>query len=182
MKIKELVQEGIWDNIKGYAQGGKAGAQAAQQQAAGAKDLNQFVDIVFRKWNEYAAQTGRNTPDDALAWANKFFKTNKITYKPGDAKPASIKLFLTKATQDYKAGTFTAPTKTDQKTPGVPGDVELVSDEPYVTLKMQGNLYSHGGGGQRGTGWVNTKTGRGVNKFMQALLDKSYDQLVGQDQ
>ena len=178
MKIKELVQESIWDTMKGYAQGGKTGAQAAQQQAAGQKELTQFVDIVFRKWNEYAAQTGRKTADDALAWANKFYKTDKITYKPGDDKPASIKLFLTKATQDYKAGTFNVPSKTAQNTSGAPGDVELVSDDPYVTLKMQGTLYSHPGGGAEG--WVITKTGRKVNKFMQAMLNKAHDQLVGQ--
>jgi len=178
MKINEVINEGILDGIKGYIQGGRPGAEAAQQQAQGSKELNQFVDIVFRKWNEYAVQTGRNTVDDALAWANRFFKTNKITYKPGDAKPASIKLFLTKATQDYKAGTFQTPTKTDTSTPDTPKDVELVSDDPYVTLKMQGTLYSHPGGGDEG--WVVTKTGRRVNKFMQAMLNKAHDQLVGQ--
>ena len=175
MKMKEVVVEGIWDTIKGYAQSGSAGAKAAQAQARGQKDLDLFVNKVFQKWNEYTASTGDT---DIVSWTNRFFKTNKINYMPGANDPASQRNFLKKALQDYKTGKFQTPTKTDNSTPGAPSDVELVSDDPYVTLKMQGTLYSHPGGGTEG--WVVTKTGRKVNKFMQAMLNKAHDQLVGQ--
>ena len=156
MKIKEVVVEGIWDTIKGYAKSGSAGAKAAQAQARGQKDLNLFLDKVFQKWNEYTASTGDK---DIVNWTKRFFKTDKINYMPGAEDPASQRNFLQKALQDYKRGAFTQvpldkETKTQGGAPaGIPG-FTVVNTDPIMiryrkndyALNSQGEWYPMGKG------------------------------------
>lgn len=107
MKIKELVVEGIWDYAKGLVSTGSlAGAQAASQQAAGERDIKNFTNQVFQKWNQYTGQT-RDT--DVVGWANKFFKRDVTSIgRPATNSAVDVKTYLTKVSQAYKAGALPA--------------------------------------------------------------------------
>ena len=183
MKIKELLTEGPLDYVKGFIRGGRPEAQAASQQAQGQKQLDQFADQVFQKWNTYTGETGDK---DIVGWARKFFKTPAISYAPGDDKPASAKLFLTRLSQDYKAGKLTPQTQTakaavqDGPATNIPG-FTIVNDEPIV-VRYQKKDYALNTAGD----WI-AMSARGtkaplikdINPTLEKLLDKAagYDKL-----
>jgi hypothetical protein len=118
MKINEIINEGIWDTIKagaagikGAVQGGVAGAksayqaqQTAQQQRAGAKDVNQYADEVIRAWNEYTGGTGDK---DVKFWASRFFDANLRDFPLSIAdlnNPNKVRNFLIAVVKVYKSG------------------------------------------------------------------------------
>lgn len=118
MKINEVIQEGIWDTIKagaagvkGAVQGGIAGAksayqtaQTAQQQRAGARDVDQYANEVIRAWNEYTGGTGDK---DVKFWASRFFDANLTDFPltPADLNnPTKVRNFLNSVVRVYKTG------------------------------------------------------------------------------
>lgn len=118
MKINEIIQEGIWDTIKagaaglkGAVQGGVAGAksayqtaQTAQQQQAGAKEINQYANEVIRAWNEYTGGTGDK---DVKFWASRFFDANLTDFPLTTAdlnNPTKVRNFLNSVVRVYKTG------------------------------------------------------------------------------
>jgi hypothetical protein len=183
MKIKELLTEGPLDYVKGFYKGGRAGAQAASQQAAGQKQLDQFSDQVFQKWNTYTGETGDK---DVVGWARKFFKTPTITYAPADDKPASVKLFFTRLSQDYKAGKLRpqqsgSTASPQQGTPtNVPGFTVLDQEPIRIEYKKKDYVLNSQGDwvalSARGTRAPLIKD---INPTLEKLLDKAagYDKL-----
>jgi hypothetical protein len=191
MKINEIVNEGFLDNLKkqaatakGYIQGGRAGAQAAAGQAQGKQDIEQFSSAVFQKWNQY---TGQTNDTDVETWAKNFFHAPNISYSPADSSPASIKLFLTKVSQDYKAGRLVqqpASSSTAGATTGAPAQPKkpatqtsvpgfiVINKEP-ITIRYKGKDYGLNKKGE----WVDIAA-RGtnvppVNPTLEKLLDKA---------
>jgi|688.fasta_scaffold194058_3 hypothetical protein len=180
MKINEILTEGPLDYLKGLAKTGSlVGAKAASQQAQGQKEINQFANAVFQKWNNYTGQTGDK---DIAAWAEKFFGVNNISIVPGDDTAASAKLFLTKVSQDYKAGKLIKgdPSVARKKEVNVgvatrvPG-FAIVSKEPIV-IRYQKKDYALNNKGEwtaistRGT---KTPLLKDINPTLEKLLDKA---------
>jgi len=183
MKINELLTEGPLDYVKGFIKGGRPEAQAASQQAQGQKQLDQFADQVFQKWNTYTGETGDK---DIVGWARKFFKTPAISYAPADDKPASVKLFFTRLSQDYKAGKLRPQIQTaksavqDGPATNVPGFTVLDQEPIRIEYKKKDYVLNSQGDwvalSARGTRAPLIKD---INPTLEKLLDKAagYDKL-----
>jgi hypothetical protein len=177
MKINEILTEGLWDYAKGFVKGGRAGAQAAAGQAQGQKEMDQFTNAVFQKWNQY---TGQTKDTDVETWAKKFFHAPNLTYSPADSSAASVKLFLNKLSQDYKAGRLIQQPATPSSArdvakngpaAGLPG-FTVVNKEP-ITIRYKGKDYGLNKKGE----WVDIAA-RGTNvppvsPTLEKLLDKA---------
>lgn len=119
MKINEILNEGIFDTLKGLATGGIAGAQAASAQAQGQKEIQQFANAAFQKWNQYTGSTGDT---NVVNWATKFFNGNVSDIAaPKDASANAIKAYITDVSKAFKA---------KQLPPLTPKEKKAVVDQP----------------------------------------------------
>ena len=173
MKIKDIVTEGIWDKIKGYAQTGKTGWQAAAGKEKGQKEFDQYLNIMNRKWNEYQGQTG---DDDIVKWASRFFKTNKINIQPGANDPASQRNFLAGVLQMYKQGKLDMAQPAQKTTPEQPD-----TPEDAVQWNPDKNLLSIDGLRYQLTrkGWVDFNTKELIDPKDSKELETAFDKVTG---
>lgn len=114
MKINEILHEGILDYAKGLLKTGSlTGASAASAQAQGQKELQQFANAAFQKWNQYTGSTGDT---NVVGWATKFFNGNvsDIT-APKDASANTVKKYITDVAKAYKAGQLPSLTSREKK-------------------------------------------------------------------
>lgn len=196
MKTKEIVQEGIFDVVKGFVKGGRAGATAAQAQAKGAKDIEDLTNRIFQKWNEYYAKTKDN---NLLSYTNRAFNTNlDIAPDPRTKSPAAIKDYFREVWQMKLAdklppaaagqsltGTAqpapTAPSTTGTAQPAplrvgtrTPSGTTLIKVEP-LTLQRGKIMYMRGGPKGEWTRWGSNKP---LTPIEQRFLDSEEDILT----
>lgn len=182
MKIKELIQEGMLDTVKGYYQGGRAGAQAARAQAQGNKQLEWYADQLFNMWNNYSGQTGDK---DVESWAKKFFKVPNVEYAPADQTPASVKQYLTQLSKDYKAGKLqhgavsqkpqaTVKTMSPKASAGQQGFV-VVNQDPILVRyqKKEYGLNQRGEWYQVGSRGTRAPLIKDIDPTLEKMLDKA---------
>lgn len=195
MKTKEIVQEGIFDVVKGFVKGGRAGATAAQAQAKGAKDIEDLTNRIFQKWNEYYAKTKDN---NLLSYTNRAFNTNlAIAPDPRTKSPAAIKDWFREVWGMKLADKLPAPTAgqppvavspnagapsttgTAQPAPlrvgtRTPSGTTLIKVEP-LTLQRGKIMYMRGGPKGEWTRWGSNKP---LTPIEQRFLDSEEDILT----
>ena len=178
MKIKDIVTEGIWDKIKGYAQTGKTGWQAAAGKEKGQKEFDQYLNIMNRKWNEYQGQTG---DDDIVKWASRFFKTNKINIQPGANDPASQRNFLAGVLQMYKKGELDTAPQPPQPAQGTTPQQPDTPEDNQIKWNPYKNLLTIDGMDFQLTrkGWVDFNTKELIDPKDSKELETAFDKVTG---